>query len=275
MKIYAVYRMYYGEDFIEASICSIYDRMDKIFVFLPGASYGNVCMERVDRSADIVKEMAKTMKKITLINNIRYYMDPMNQFTRLYNSYISKYNDRPDAVMLIEPDMVWNDNMLDIYLDKLASTNHADALMADQIEFWHNHNWVIPYRYRKTLITHYLGSSDNLKRTDRSGHLPKGFRVVDSTATVNNYGFCVSPRNMKIKCDLAIKFSEYIGDSIPNPNWYENKWLAWDPVKNNKNLEISKGYEHLIPYAQKGNIILPESLKDHKWNPDIFTPVQD
>ena len=35
MRIYAIYRMYYGEDFIKASILSIYDHVEKIFVFAP------------------------------------------------------------------------------------------------------------------------------------------------------------------------------------------------------------------------------------------------
>ena len=39
--IYAIYRCYYGEDFIQESIRSITDYVDKIFVFVDNTPWGS------------------------------------------------------------------------------------------------------------------------------------------------------------------------------------------------------------------------------------------
>lgn len=277
MRIYAIYRMYYGEDFIEASIRSIYDYVDKIFVFTPENAFWDVHIGRVDNSRDVVLNTLDPDKKIEVIPNKKHYLDPMNQFTDLYNTYIYTMSPKPDAVMCIEPDMVWHKDELEAELITLDLIDRGSCLEANQVEFWHNFNWVLPWRYRKTHIIHKLGRGEQMPQTDRSGY-PITKKVITSARKIYNFGFCVSPKNMKIKCDLGIKYSNLIRDSIPNENWYQEKWLNWHPVHNNRNLEISRGYERLIPNAEKNNEYLnpiPESLKNHQWNPNIFTPAQE
>jgi len=273
MKIYAIYRMYYGEDFIEASILSIYNYVDKIIVFAPENAFGNVHKGRVDKSRDVVLNIPDPDWKIDVIPNNQYYQDPRNQFTDLYNTYIYNVYPTPDAVMCIEPDMVWHKDELEAELITLSTIDRGKCLVASHVEFWHNFDWVLPWRYRKTLITHKLGISGQMPFTDHSGH-PITQQVITSARKVYNFGFCVSPENMKIKCHLGIKYSNFIKDSIPNEDWYLEKWLKWHPVHNNKDLEISRGHEHLIPYAEKNQehwYLIPESLKNYQWNPSIFT----
>ena len=261
--------MYYGEDFIEESILSIYNVMDKIFVFIPPAAFGNVHKGPVDDSLKIVQNILDPEKKIHILHNKKCYMDPMNQYTCLYNTYIYKVYNPPDAVMCIETDMVWEEEELEAYLITLSLLSKDRSLVADQIEFWHNNNWEIPWRHRKALITHRLDINHSMPKTDRSGHRKHG-SMVTSSRKVYNYGFCRKPKNMKMKCDLAIAYGKLIGDSISNLHWYDQKWYKWHPTYNNKNLEISAGYEHLIPFAQQTAIKTPEVLKYHEWNKDIF-----
>ena len=60
----------------------------------------------------------------------------------------------------------------------------------------------------------------------------------------------------------AIAFSQKIRDFPPNENWYD-KWLNWTIDGNNKDLEISQGYEHTVPYAMRYNgDELPEIIKE-------------
>ena len=108
MKIYAIYRMYYGEDFIKASIFSIFQHVDKIFVFAPQNSFGDVHKGRVDNSLQLVRSLEKEFENIHVIENEEFYIHPRNQFTNLYNHYIKPKYKRPDAIICIEPDMVWD-----------------------------------------------------------------------------------------------------------------------------------------------------------------------
>ncbi len=275
MKIYAIYRMYYGEDFIEASISSILSHVDTVFVFAPKKAFADVHIGRVDKSLNIVRGMAKKHEQIVIIENEKHYQSPINQFTDLYNTYIYKVYDPPDAVMCIEPDMVWRGLQLNIFIKEFKE-GKTNIINSSQFEFWHNKNWRIPIRYRNACILHRLKSGAKMVRTRHSGN-PKNHLMVLSDAIVFNLGFCVTPKNMFIKTELGIRYSKKINDSIPNTTWFRDKWLSWDPKNNNRYLEISKGYEHYILYAEptQHNIFIHESLENHKWNPDIFTQVQE
>ncbi len=86
--------------------------------------------------------------------------------------------------------------------------------------------------------------------------------ILKLDAEVHNCGFCVSENAMYWKHLTGIAFAKTIKDSIPNENWYEDKWLNWDFKRNNENLEISKGYESDIPAAIPYDVkMLPEALK--------------
>ena len=80
-------------------------------------------------------------------------------------------------------------------------------------------------------------------------------------AYVHNMGLCMNPKTMfykvinnhicqsknKLKVLIAIGFSHVIGDTPPSESWYHEKWLTFDVLKNNKNLEMATGYEKDIP----------------------------
>jgi hypothetical protein len=88
------------------------------------------------------------------------------------------------------------------------------------------------------------------------------------TAITHNLGFCVSRKSMYWKHLLALAFSNPLGDSAPDENWLDEKWLTWHPVHNNRHLEIAKGYSHLIPRAVPYPYSeLPELIQE-RWNAD-------
>ena len=69
---------------------------------------------------------------------------------------------------------------------------------------------------------------------------------------VLNMGFSFNKDTMFYKHLTAMVFSKVIGDSEPDENWYEDKWLNWE--ENTRNLEISKGAQHLIRTAYRYTI---------------------
>jgi len=266
MIIYAIYRMYYGEDFIEASIKSIYNHVEKIFVFAPNAAYGNVFIGRVDKSLEIVQDIYDPDKKIIVIKNEEYTFIPKNQFTDLYNTYIYKTYPEPGAVMTIEHDMIWEKKYLSAFIQEFNKRNCL-CMNSGLIEFWHNNEWMIPFRNRNNCILDRL-KGGMMYKTRFSGDIHGS--MDQSDYPVYNYGLCMKPVNMKMKCDLGIKFANIIQDSIPYENWFEEVWYRWDPDCNNMNLEISINYRHYIPYAYRADVRTLEVLKDHEWNPGVF-----
>ena len=70
--------------------------------------------------------------------------------------------------------------------------------------------------------------------------------------TTLNLGFSFNINTMFYKHLMALSFSKVIGDSLPDENWFEDKWLNWK--ENTENLEISEGYQHNIKRAFKFKI---------------------
>lgn len=268
--IYAIYRALYGEDYIETSIASIRDYVDKVFVFWTDIPLGRVTSVNyegqhiefpvpIDNFRDIVDELA--FKDPGIIPLYDHVDDNINQFTHLVNDRVLPLYGKPDQVLFIEHDMVFRKDQLESAIEEFIFSGYQSA-STSQIEIWKlNPCYRIPLRSRPSCVFWNMKDIDQIPHTGRHANAPD-MKFLESYN--HNFGFCMTPTNMYWKHLLAIAFSPVIGDGRPNVSWY-NKWLDWRPDFLNENLEISQGREHLIPKAvpyDRGS--LPEEiLKRH------------
>lgn len=248
MKIYVVYRCLYGEDFIQPSINSIKDVADKIFVFWDNKPWGDIdsCTylgkrvifpEKFDNIIDKIKELGNP--KVILKHDHVY--NNLNQFTHFVNDLVLPYYECPDLILVMEIDHVFRQDQLSNTLKEMIEKGYVNA-STRQVEVWKNFKHRVPEREYRTGAVLW-----NMNKIDR---LPETFRQAESkdiqrlASYVHNFGFAFSEKVMYWKHMLALGFSEKIGDGQPNERWLE-KWRNWKP--GDRNLEISTGYEHLIP----------------------------
>jgi hypothetical protein len=260
-KVYAVYRPLYGEDFIYESIKSILPYVDKVFFCYSDKAFGDVkgvdykglnmkfplkLNSTIDDSLKIVRGMRSD--KIVLIKQDG--TKPDNQFTDICNNLILPKYDKPDYFLFIEPDHIFDDLGVKKMVDKMEEAG-LECAMPNQIELWRTPDWCIPYRFRITSLMWSMKDKDKMPPTGKSGE-PLSQIQAERFKDINlfNMGFCVSSDNMFLKHLLSIAFSKAISDSIPWVDWFEKKWLSWDPLKNNHDLEISERFKHLIPHAE-------------------------
>ena len=227
---YALYRIHYGLDFLGQSIESIENDVDKIFVFWSKQPWYKKC-ENLPPINENVKEFCEKYSKVTVFE--REYDLPLNQFKQMYDE-ICSYYPRPDQVLMMEPDMVWGDEIKDIWQLK------DDEVSFNQIEFWKNEEWHIK-RDRPGPTLWNVAPSKTMKGCWASKN------KTHPTIKCFNYGFCLSPEVMKYKHEVAIQSSKYYGDSQPSVEWYEKKWLNWTPET--EDLEISEAHRHFIKKA--------------------------
>ena len=271
MKVYAIYRPLYGEDFIEDSINSILDYVDKVFFCytdtpLAGVTAVNYRGQHVafpirpGRTMDQALERVEALRSPKIEILYQDGLDNMSQFTRLMNERILPNFERPDIAFLIEPDMVFRRSEIETALSVLPAIEAPVATTA-QIELWKTPDWAIPMRNRPGVTFWNLRKVDQVPPTRRAAE-PVGWDMPVLPAVSHNFGFCISPRSMLLKHLLAIAFSRPIDDSPPSEDWYDTVWLSWHPLTNNRNLEIAAGFAHLIPFAmpyRRAN--LPETIR--------------
>lgn len=263
--VYAVYRVLYGEDFVQYSIRSILPYVDRVFVFWDDTPWGDaqscnykgnqvIFPKKFDSVLERIEEMNEP--KITLLYDHRF--NNINQFTHLVNERILSDYGKPDRLLIIEVDQVFRGGE---FIKASVEFRHSNLLCAKtrQVEIWRGFDYQVPERdYRTGAVFWDMRGIDALPPTQRQA---EGEGMQSLQAFVHNFGFSVSPKVMYWKHLTALAFSQIIGDSQPNEDWLEDKWLSWDPKTNNSNLEISKGFEHVIPKVVPYHVaLLPEEI---------------
>tara|TARA_Y100000310_G_scaffold298333_1_gene332192 strand:+ start:4619 stop:5437 length:819 start_codon:yes stop_codon:yes gene_type:complete len=269
MRTTAVYRVLYGEDFIEKSIRSLYDHVDEVVVFWTDKPWGDP--RSVMYKGDEIQlfypfdgiltklyKLQERMPKLTVIYD--YFPTPKGQHQHL----VELLPNPTDVVVFVEPDMVFAPNtfrtIFKYYLDPDVDLDGSRVLACRQIELWKNFDWRIPYRDRPGPIFYDLNkyTDKKLPPTEFNG-LPVYGPVQNHIIFTYNFGFCVSSSAMYWKHMTALAFSKIIGDSQPAEDWYETKWMNWVPETTD--LEISENHRHLIPKAEPFD--MPENMKDY------------
>jgi hypothetical protein len=249
----AIYRCLYGADFIQESISSIIDHVDRVYIFYDTVPWGNVT-EVTYKGARIFfpKRFDDILDKICDMHENKIYLiydhieNNINQFTHLVNDIIIPKYGKPDDIMIIEVDHIFKKSQL---VESVRQFRESKFRCADtgQIELWKTFEYRIPERQMRTGVVFWrMDDLDEMPPTLRQGERLPVFRL---STHVHNFGFCMSKQTMFWKHLLALAFSQKIGDGQPDENWFEEKWLNWHSEKNNFDLEISKGRERDISHA--------------------------
>ena len=101
---YAIYRIHYGLDFLGKSIESVIDEVDKVFVFWSKRPWFKQCKDLPPLNENVL-EFCKKYDKVIVIE--KEFDLPENQFKKMYDHVVSEYS-KPDQVLMMEPDMVWD-----------------------------------------------------------------------------------------------------------------------------------------------------------------------
>ena len=263
--IYAIYRCYYGADFIQESIRSITDHVDKIFVFADNTPWGSAdeCVYKgetikfpktSDNVADKIKELNNS--KIELIFNHQDATD--NQVTHYVNDIILPNHEKPSIILSLEVDHIFHSEQIKKALDEFVESDYVFAT-TKQIEIWKGLKHRLPDRPNRVgAVLCNLGKLEKMPETLKHG----GILVMPKlSAFVHNFSFAVSDEVMYWRHLLSIALAQKTGDAVPDENWYEEKWLNWNYESNNENLGVSDQLkiERAIPY-DVGD--LPELIKE-------------
>jgi tetratricopeptide (TPR) repeat protein len=261
--IYAVYRCLYGEDFVQESIKSINDHVDKIFVFWDDTPQGHVteCLYK-GKTIKFPKIFDNVVEKIKELNNpkIELIYDHQdtdeNQLTHFVNDIILPNYKKPSIILFLDVNQVFHSDQIKNAIDEFIDEDYLFAT-TEQIEMWKDLYHRLPDRPDKVgVIFCNLSKLDKMPETLKHG----GIAVMPKlSATVHNFGFAVSDKAMYWRHLLSIAIAQKYGGTVPFENWYEEKWLKWDYETNNESLDISEQYRisWAIPYNAEN---LPELI---------------
>ena len=233
---YAIYRIHYGLDFLEQSINSIYDHVDRIFIFWSQLPWYKKCENLPPLSENVTRFCVEKFGTQKVFVYVKEFDKPDNQFKLMYDQ-VAFDHGKPSQCLMMEPDMVFEKHAEDIFKSK------DSEISFDQIEYWKTKDWYVPRKKPRPGPTLWNVAPEATKKgcwnnPDHMHPLIKCF----------NYGFMLSPEVMKYRVEVLIQSSKYYSDSIPSKDWYEDKWLHWPPETTD--LEISEKHKHYIKKAE-------------------------
>tara|TARA_B100001559_G_C16021988_1_gene403940 strand:- start:40 stop:546 length:507 start_codon:yes stop_codon:yes gene_type:complete len=159
----------------------------------------------------------------------------------------------------MEPDMIFGENQFNLLKFELNLKFWTNNIISKQIEIWKfdknlksNNAYKIPLRKKRVGPVLWKTNNKDQIITNFGGEPLNAKKKMSKFVTTLNLGFSFNKDTMFYKHLMALTFSKVIGDSLPDENWFEDKWLKW--YENMENLEISEGYQHHIKRAFKFKI---------------------
>lgn len=267
--VYAIYRCLYGGDFMQESIKSINDHVDKIFVFWDDTPQGDVteCFYKGE-PIKLPKKFDDVLEKIRELNNPKveliydHHDSSENQLTHFVNDIILPNHKKPSVILFLEPDYVFCSDQIERAIDEFINSDYVFAT-TNKIEVWKGFSHRLPDRQNKTgALFCNLSKMDRMPETMKHG----GVLVMPKLyAYVHDLGFAVSEKTMYWKHLLSLAYARKSGINIPSESWYDEKWLKWDYEFNNVELDISE--QDKIPDAIPYDVNeLPEPIQQKYFN---------
>lgn len=256
MSTVAICRILYGEDWIRESIESLLPYVDRFVLFWTDRSWAGpeAYVVGKDQPADGWRERVEAIgsDKVELVYD--HVPDPMGQHQHLVNDRLVPEFGKPDLLIVSEADHVWRNDQIEAALEQFRSSGRRVA-GSRMVELWKGPRWRVPERPWNTAAVFWnLKTFRRMPPTGRAGEPLKKHHLFHAKfplldAHLHNLGFCLSEEAMRMKLELARRYSPVIGDLVPGEHWIERVWLPWSEDNQLENLEFGSGMEDSIPRA--------------------------
>ena len=125
---YAIYRIHYGLDFLARSIDSVYEHVDRVFVFWSKLPWYKNCTNLPPFNEDVAQHCENVFGTDKVFVYVKEFDYPTNQF-KLMNDVVVTDHGKPDQTLCMEPDMVWGDDIKKIWDIKNRETSFNKSLL--------------------------------------------------------------------------------------------------------------------------------------------------
>jgi len=250
-KIAACYITRNSEEFIEASIRSIYDIVSKIII---------VDNDSKDKTLNILENFNDPYKKIIIIS--RKFKDKTEQ-RNVYCEMLQGF----DYAWIIDSDEVWSGEDLRKVEHLIFSNPQVPAFCFNFYDFWKDLGrrsrgvWE-QFTGRKSLIN--LNLTGKIKYNSHILPICEDGRDIPAVFVNDIYFHHYS--YVRTDEQMREKFEYYLKTGTPgfnfNKDWYNNVWLAWD--RNPTEVETKYG-NHMFGggHTELFNGEHPEVMKNH------------
>ncbi len=233
MKVLGYIPLHYGAEYLEASISSMINHVDKLMiVYTPNPSQGHGTLKPCPETEDQLKEIALKFDKV------EWHKGSFGTEGD-HRAYVLNFSKGYDLVFTLDADEIVDQNDIPRALKEAYEGDKRHYGIAGFINFWRSFNFAcydgfLPYRIINLHNKQSLGQVDC-----KIYH----FSTAQKIETVR-YKWEVSGHANELK-----------------PNWIDSVYLAWTPENQFNDLHpVSIGLWNATPFDKN---LLPDCLKNH------------
>jgi glycosyltransferase involved in cell wall biosynthesis len=234
IKTLAYYPIHYGAEYLDASIKSINDQVDKIVIlYTPKPSYGHGTQLVCPETESEIREIAQAASsKVHWVNSSG--LGNEGQHRDLAWNFAQGY----DVMLAVDADEVWEPSSLEKCIKETYDGTSWRRNVNGFVNFWKSFDWACYDGFQPARLF-------NLHRTNREE------KTIDGT--IYHFGYAQSKKIMDYKFEIHGHKDEL------KPNWLNNTYYTWQP--GNKDLHPTCTVWGEATAFDKQT--LPEVLKNH------------
>ncbi|PIQ84207.1 MAG: hypothetical protein COV75_03375 [Candidatus Omnitrophica bacterium CG11_big_fil_rev_8_21_14_0_20_63_9] len=277
-KIAACYCIYNEEEFIEYSIRSIYEAVDRIVICLgmaPWSAYNSEARRKHaqrDRTEDIVDRLAASDPKFVVKKGVWE-----SEVAQRQTAMECCVNEGIDYYFLIDGDEVYRPDHLRVIREEVEAHPDVGTFHIKCTVLWHSFRYRIPYwgvkwtpwrLFKITRSRKLLGLSVpyrcRITGPNRTNSLGPRYLIPPHKAIFYHLGYARATERMRLKFDTSEQQRHFVN------GWFEDVWMKWPQQRSMKNLQPldPEGLPEALPVDPSD---LPELLRAHPyWNLEII-----
>ncbi len=278
MKIAAVYCIYNEEDYIEYSIRSVIDSVDRVVINLgmaPWNAYNASARADFgdrDRTEEIVDRLAEANPKITVVKGT---WD--SEVAQREAGMSCCVESGCDYYFLVDGDEIYRGDHLQAIRDEMERHPEVGTFQIKCTVLWRSFKYRIPYWGVKWTPWRIFNITRSRRRfgltlpyqcrfigPNRTNSLGPRHLIPPEQAVFYHLGYARTNDRMRLKLGTSEGRSQFID------GWYERVWLKWPQERSMKNLQPvdPPGLPEALPVDPSD---LPEVLHRHPyWNLEII-----
>jgi glycosyltransferase involved in cell wall biosynthesis len=248
MKIATTYVIFNEEDYIAASISSIYKHTDKIFVVFGLPWNGDLSIPR-DRTREIITSLPDPDKKIVIRDTqARSEAEQRNIALNLVKEFGADY------LWLVDGDEVYEDAGIAKLKQQILENPNADCYRSYWYTYWRSIYYRIDPPEGHTPI--FTRIQPNLYWNCMRDPAGIANNYVFKDHLLHHYSYAKSPIKIKQKVTTFSHSHQIL------PGWYENKFLAWENNKEMRDIHPvwPTQYQKAVKISREQ---LPATMQDH------------
>jgi len=261
MKFGAVFCIYDDHEYLEISLESIKDKLDKVLFLISDIPWNG---QKSDNSSTIekVKELCKNNKNFELIQS--HWTNEIDQRNFGLSNF---YNEKIDYCFIIDSDEIYHSFHFDNIKQFIKQNPQVSAFHIEWNTYWSKQYYVIAPResYQPVIavkvdsfqfytIRHGTTSISRagtfIFKTQQTKY--NGVLIPSKIAICYHLSYSRSDSYIKRKLETNSHASEFIKD------WYEKVWLKWTPDNKNLHPVTPQQYNKAI---KENFLVFPDSLK--------------